>query len=221
MGDAQEEDAREAGRLSVLVALHNEPVRRGICSMLEAVPSVDTVLSTAETRTAVTLLEEERPDILLVRGKGEMATSLIDMAKPLGSRVLLLLEKSDSEAVNEATMVMTDGFILQNELTLEVLGDTFVRLLNDEFPIPASLGRSLMARARESATGEASRVALLTPREQEVLRLLAMGLSNKQIARRLTISEHGVKRHVTNILAKLNCPNRTMAVAVALREGLV
>jgi DNA-binding NarL/FixJ family response regulator len=61
----------------------------------------------------------------------------------------------------------------------------------------------------------------LTPREQAALALLVQGLSNKQIARRLTISEHGAKRHVANLLAKLNCPNRTMAAVVAVREGLL
>src|SRR5437868_6258491 len=56
----------------------------------------------------------------------------------------------------------------------------------------------------------------LTPREHEVLSLLTEGLGNKQIARAIGISEHGVKRHVTNLLAKLNCPNHTLAVARAL-----
>ncbi|MFD0626787.1 response regulator transcription factor [Streptomyces sanglieri] len=62
---------------------------------------------------------------------------------------------------------------------------------------------------------------LTHPREQQVLALLAQGFSNKQIARRIGISEHGAKRHVTNLLAKLNSPNRTLAVALALQEGLV
>jgi DNA-binding NarL/FixJ family response regulator len=62
---------------------------------------------------------------------------------------------------------------------------------------------------------------LLTVREHEVLGLLAQGLSNKQIGRRLGISEHGVKRHVTRLLAKLNSPNRTFAVARALSEGII
>ncbi|MCI4066752.1 LuxR C-terminal-related transcriptional regulator [Micromonospora sp. R77] len=62
---------------------------------------------------------------------------------------------------------------------------------------------------------------MLTPRERQALKLLAEGLSNKQIARRLGISEHGAKRHVGNVLAKLNCPNRTVAVTVALNHGLL
>jgi DNA-binding CsgD family transcriptional regulator len=66
-----------------------------------------------------------------------------------------------------------------------------------------------------------ARPVSLTIREHDVLALLAHGLSNKQIARRLMISEHGVKRHVTNLLAKLNSPNRTFAVATALQAGLI
>ncbi|MFI8951791.1 response regulator transcription factor [Streptomyces sp. NPDC053750] len=63
--------------------------------------------------------------------------------------------------------------------------------------------------------------ALLTPRELEVLHLVAEGLSNKQAARRLQISEHGVKRLVGNVLARLNCPNRTLAVVRAMEDGLL
>ena len=62
---------------------------------------------------------------------------------------------------------------------------------------------------------------MFTPREQQTLALLVEGLPNKQIARRLGISEHGAKRNVANILAKLNVPNRTLAAAKAVRDGLV
>ncbi|WP_307961982.1 response regulator transcription factor [Salinispora arenicola] len=62
---------------------------------------------------------------------------------------------------------------------------------------------------------------LLTPREHEVLQLLSAGLTNKQIARHLQISDHGAKRHVANVLAKMNCPNRTHAAAYALQHGLL
>ncbi|MFE4519574.1 response regulator transcription factor, partial [Kitasatospora sp. NPDC056783] len=61
----------------------------------------------------------------------------------------------------------------------------------------------------------------LTARELEVLHLVAQGLSNKQVSRELQISEHGVKRHVGNVLTKLNCPNRTLAVVRALEDGLI
>jgi two-component system, NarL family, nitrate/nitrite response regulator NarL len=67
----------------------------------------------------------------------------------------------------------------------------------------------------------ATRPTALTAREQEVLSLLARGLVNKQIARSLRISEHGAKRLVGSVLTKLSCSNRTLAVAVALREGLL
>ncbi|MFK0156900.1 response regulator transcription factor [Streptomyces sp. NPDC090499] len=63
--------------------------------------------------------------------------------------------------------------------------------------------------------------ATLTPRELQVLRLVAQGLSNKQVSRQLQISEHGVKQLVGNVLAKLNCPNRTLAVVRAMEDGLL
>ncbi len=78
----------------------------------------------------------------------------------------------------------------------------------------------IASQGREEEREARANIEQLTRREREVLQALSEGLSNKQIARRMAISEHGAKRHVANIMAKLNCPNRTLAVSKALREGL-
>jgi DNA-binding NarL/FixJ family response regulator len=93
------------------------------------------------------------------------------------------------------------------------------RLAAGDMLLPSGLARALMTRV--AGTARPTSPICLTSREHEVLGLLAQGMSNKQIARRMDISEHGVKRHVTNLLAKLNAPNRTLAVAVALQDGLI
>lgn len=111
-----------------------------------------------------------------------------------------------------------DGFLCEPGLTAEGLVHTFAQLRRGEIPIPANVMRELLSRANPQ---RAHCSAQLTEREMEVLGLLAEGMSNKQIARRLAISEHGAKRHVANVLAKMNCPNRTLAVAVAMRAGLL
>jgi DNA-binding NarL/FixJ family response regulator len=87
--------------------------------------------------------------------------------------------------------------------------------------MPAKLARELLAHARGKEARPRSRPVILTPREQQALSLLTQGMSNREIARRLGISEHGAKRHVANVLAKLNCPNRTLAAAMAIQDELL
>jgi DNA-binding NarL/FixJ family response regulator len=114
-----------------------------------------------------------------------------------------------------------DGFLLLDELTLISLEDALGRLSRNEMPLPSRLAKQLLSQVRRRSPDQHNRQVLLTPRERQTLAFLVRGLSNKQIARRLTLSEHGAKRHVANVLAKLNSPNRTFAVTVALKEGLL
>lgn len=208
-------------RTSVLVVLEGELVRCGVFNLLRNVPSVAQVWSCSGPVAARELLMEHRPDIVVCHGSSELAPALIQQAEAFDARVLLLLEDLRLEAIDEAVMLSSHGFLMQCDLTSASLHEAVTRLARGEMPLPAGLARSLMVRVRGTTGSHSSRKISLTPREQQVLSLLAQGLSNKQIARRLTISEHGVKRHVTNLLAKLNSPNRTLAVALALQEGLV
>jgi DNA-binding NarL/FixJ family response regulator len=94
------------------------------------------------------------------------------------------------------------------------------RLLELGADAEAARARSLL-EALTPATGGRSSLPNVTPREREVLRLLVEGLTNRQIAERLVVSEHTVHRHVTNILRKLDLPSRTAAAAYAVRSGLL
>ncbi|MFE5810711.1 MULTISPECIES: response regulator transcription factor [unclassified Streptomyces] len=213
--------ANPLARSSVLVVLESELLRCGVFNLLQNIPSVGPVWSCSGPVAARGLLSEHRPDIVVCHGSGELAPVLIQEAEAFDARVLLLLEDLRLEAIDEAVMLSSSGFLMQSELTSAGLHEAVTQLERGEMPLPTGLARSLMVRVRGTHTSHSSRKISLTPREQQVLSLLAQGLSNKQIARRLTISEHGVKRHVTNLLAKLNSPNRTLAVALALQEGLV
>ena len=103
---------------------------------------------------------------------------------------------------------------------LSGLDNAILRLMQGEMPVPTEVARELLASARRGDTLRTGGV-VLTPRERQALNLMACGLGNKQIARELGISPHGAKRHVSNVLAKLNSPNRTSAVAKAMRDGLL
>ncbi|WP_328941205.1 response regulator transcription factor [Streptomyces sp. NBC_00250] len=138
-----------------------------------------------------------------------------------GVKVLFLLESAAQHMIARAACLPVDGFLIQSELTGNTLDDAIRRISDGEISMPSTLARELLSQVRDRGTVKSPRPVSLTPREQQVLSLVADGLSNKQIARRLGISEHGAKRHVANVLAKLNSPNRTLAVVTALKEGLL
>jgi two-component system, NarL family, nitrate/nitrite response regulator NarL len=163
-------------------------------------------------------------DILILRFgdlDADVAEKLAREAWGRGKKVLLLLNQDHEDMLDIITTIPSNGFLVQDELTSASLAATITRVTAGDTPMPAMLANRLLTRAREGSLKAAPVGSNLTPRERQVLELLVEGLSNKQIARRLYISQHGVKRLVSNVLAKLNCPNRTQAVAVALTDGIL
>ena len=207
----------------VMVAMRKGVLRLGIERMLHT-------LGIADTRSAVDL----RSGLELAAAEGRLVIALADeidtalaghvrAAENAGVNILLLLDETYdlsrlSRMVSESGM-RGAGFLTVGDLSEESLGHSLARISGGEVPMPADLTRTLLTLAGQGARPAISRPRL-TPREQQVLVLMVDGLSNKQIARRLHISDHGAKKFVANILAKLDCANRTHAVARALREGL-
>ncbi|MBR7832506.1 response regulator transcription factor [Actinospica durhamensis] len=207
-------------QVTLLVVIANELLRHGLISMLRGVKTVAAVTACGDEHEALELLARQRPGIVVCRACDPCAGPVAAAVRGHGARLLLLLEDLELGAVDETTMLAAQGFLIQREATLDRLRESVDRLAAGEISIPAGLARALITRGVGVGAGHARGLSL-TAREHQVLSLLAQGLSNKQIARRLTISEHGVKRHVTNLLAKMDSPNRTLAVATALRQGLV
>ncbi|MGA8117017.1 MAG: LuxR C-terminal-related transcriptional regulator, partial [Actinocatenispora sp.] len=112
------------------------------------------------------------------------------------------------------------GYLLRQDLTSVGLTGIFRRLLGGEFPVPSSCVRELLAGPRELPVPGVPGVDRLTEREHAVLAQLVKGLSNHQIARAMKISVHGVKRHVSNLLVKFDCSNRTEVALAAARLGM-
>jgi len=206
----------------VVVALDDHVTRTGICTMLEQVPVVRTAVSCESLDEAIQALAVCGSCVLVLPcvEPESQVERLADLASANGTRILILLEDGDLECIGRSMSIEPDGFLLRSELTLEVLWDTLVRLVRHELPVPRVVVRSLLTREGIQSSPHRSRV-LLTGRERQTLELLVEGFSNKQIARRLGISDNSAKRYVANVLAKLNCPNRTSAVAWALKSGLV
>lgn len=213
--------------VSVAVAVRSELKRYGVERMLASPEFRDRIELCASVTTLAEMDGPDDPDVIVVE-LAEIADPAarepVVMARERGARILALLEDGDEEIVATCAHAQADGFAYGAQIDTRSLCHALIRVSKGEMSMPSGLTRQLLARLRGQArqTGEAGRPqARITAREHQVLALLADGLSNKQIARSLDVSEHNVKRLVASILAKLNCPNRTLAVATALQRGYV
>jgi len=167
---------------------------------------------------------DQRPDVLIL-GLDGIAIKVIDNvareAGRQGAKVLLLLAQAQEEMLDIIAAIPSNGFLIQHELSSDSLATALAGVAVGDTAVPPSMAQRLLTRARAGALAASPMTPNLTPRERDVLELLVAGLSNKQIARRLNISQHGVKRLVSNVLAKLGCPNRTLAVALAITERIL
>lgn len=213
----------EQARWRVLVSVADELIRCGVSQLLSELPVVASVAESPAPEATSTLLAETEYDVVIVSADGaiDVTGAIVRTAARRETSSLLLLRQVEDALEPEVSGLPVDGFLLESGLSRSVLAEALQKLGRGDMPIPSTLARRIFDELHSSARGRPDTLFMLTPRERQALGLLAEGLSNKQIARRLEISEHGAKRHVSNVLAKLNCPNRTVAVTVALNHGLL
>jgi NarL family two-component system response regulator LiaR len=204
----------------VLVSPYALP-RLGMARLLESIEGVAVVAHAASASDGRRLAEEYGPDVMVVDGElaateGMRFVEDVKRTAPT-TRVLVLAERAAQMQVESALEAGTDGYTLK-DISVAELAEALERIAGGDtvlHPEAASvLARRLAANGKE-------RPNALTPRQREILRLLASGLENKQIARRLGIGVHTVKTHVSRVLQKLGATSRTEAVVVALRDRLI
>lgn len=211
---------RERG-LRAVIAVPSGVTQCGLETMFRSLRIVDEVRTVEGADQAMAELRTRAFELLVVSVDmiADDYRALWKAVQDTDVKLLLVLRGAESEDLERAALLHADGYVVETGLTTATLEETVGRMVDGEMFLPATVVRGLLNRLRKHDEGYPSR-SLLTKRENQALRLLVDGLSNKQIATRLGISEHGAKRHVANLLAKLNCPNRTLAVALAVREGL-
>ena len=217
------------GRVSIVVADDHEVVRAGFAAMLDTQPDF-TVLGTAsDGAEAVRICRELRPDVALMDVRmpgvdGIEATRQLAGHGTDGPRVLILTTFDLDDYVYDALCAGASGFLLK-DVTAERLFDAVRVVAAGEALLAPAVTRRLIsefARMRpRQDTPSAATLASLTPRETQVLRLVAEGLSNPEIAARLVVTEETVKTHVSRVLSKLGLRDRTQAVVTAYESGLV
>ena len=196
--------------------------RRELTALLEYAPDVEVV----GTASSLEGSEEdwEELDVLLIRDSSESANELFDSLEDCGlvrqPPVLLLLEQATQNKVNRAIQLGIRGVLPADVAAVQLISAVVAVAKGLVVLQPGEL--ALAAASTRTRNGEAAELfEPLTPREKEVLEMLASGLGNKQIAAHLKISEHTAKFHVASILGKLGASSRTEAVSLGLRRGLI
>jgi DNA-binding NarL/FixJ family response regulator len=212
--------------IRVLLADDQQLVRGGFRMILRAESDIDVVGEAADGAEAVALAGELAPDVVLMdvrmpKMDGIEATSRIIDGREDAPRVLVLTTFDLDEYVYEALRAGASGFLLKDAPEEQLVSG--IRIVADGGSLFApAVTRRLIERFAGAAPLEAPpALAELTSRELEVLRLLARGLSNAEVAVELVVSEHTAKTHVAHILNKLDLRDRVQAVVLAYESGIV
>jgi DNA-binding NarL/FixJ family response regulator len=212
------------GAIRVLVADDQRVVREGLALVLGLMPGVEVVGAAGDGSEAVSLAEQLEPDIVLMdlrmpRCDGVEATRRLRARWP-GIRVIVLTTYSDDRSVLDALRAGARGYLTKDAGSAEIR-QALHQVLNDQAVVdPAVQHHLLDAIVTTAAPATPALPDGLTPREAEVLTLIAAGLTNQEIAARLVISEGTVKSHINHLLPKIDARDRAQAVAYAYRNGL-
>ncbi|MFI5609896.1 response regulator [Amycolatopsis sp. NPDC051903] len=209
--------------LRVVLADDQAVVREGLVTLLGLLPGVEVVGAAADGDAALELVAQHHPDVLLVdlrmpRRDGVETTQLVRERHP-STEVVVLTTYTDDESLLGALRAGARGF-----LTKDADAEAIARALRSAAAGQSTVDGELQQRLVDAATRRnpvrTHEVEGLTAREIEVLRLIAAGLSNTEIARELVVSEATVKTHVNHLFSKAGLRDRAQAVAFAYRAGI-
>jgi DNA-binding NarL/FixJ family response regulator len=218
-----------SGAIRVLVVDDHDLFRAGLASVLASHQDIEVVAQASGGKMGIRLARELRPDVVLMDLRmpdvdGPAATHAILENKP-STRVLALTVASDEADVAAAIVAGACGYLLKDSPIDDVVEAVRAAARGVAWLAPraaeALLDRIRRDYAEPQVASELELEQELSPRELEVLQLVARGLDNSEIAEELSISPRTAKNHVSNILSKLEVPNRIQAATYAVRAGLV
>ena len=213
--------------IRTLVVDDQQVVREGFAALLGTQADMTVVAIAADGAEAVTLCADHHPDVVLMdvrmpRMDGIEATREIAAASENGPRILILTTFDLDDYVYDALQAGASGFLLK-DVPAETLFEAVRVIAGGEALLAPAITRRLIAEFARLRPRQVRPAALseLTRRETEILGLVAEGLSNREIAERLVLSDETVKTHVSHVLRKLGLRDRAQAVVVAYETGLV
>ncbi|MCX4749865.1 response regulator transcription factor [Kitasatospora sp. NBC_01287] len=217
-----------AAPIRVVIADDERLVRLGLRVVIDAEPDLTVVGEAADGSAVLPLVRETRPDVVLMDVRmpevdGIRATTLVLDSLPEPPRVLVVTTFENDDYVYQALRAGAAGFLLKRARAAELVQAVRLVARGDSLLYPAAIRELAAGRPRPGA-GRADGpgpIARLTERESQVLRLMATGRNNAEIADHLVLSPETVKSHVGNVLAKLGARDRTQAVITAYECGFV
>ena len=209
--------------VTILIVDDHEVVRNGIRAYLETLKEFQVVGEAACGEEAVRLVRDLIPDVVLMDlimpgMDGIETTREVKKVSPR-TQVVVLTSYHEDEHIFPALKAGAISYVLK-DMKMDKLAETIQRAVNNEVTLHPLVAARVLRNLRGDSEEE-SFFADLTEREQDVLRLIANGLSNNQIAEQLVISENTVKGHVSNILSKLHLADRTQVAVYAWQKGIV
>jgi two-component system NarL family response regulator len=201
--------------ITVLIADDHPVVREGIAAMLSRRPDMDVIAEVGDGQQAIDAYTELHPDVVLMDLRMPTVSGVEAIrairASDEAARVIVLTTFDGDEDIYRALQAGAMAYLLKGTPREELL-ETVRAVAAGERRIPPEVAAKLAERMT---------IPDITPREAEVLRLIAEGMTNRAIGQALSITEGTVKAHVNNILTKLNANDRTQAVTIALQRGII
>jgi DNA-binding NarL/FixJ family response regulator len=211
--------------IRVLVADDEELVRTGLRLILDTEPDIEVVAEASNGRQAVDMAKALRPDVVLLDIRMPELDGLEATRQLLGDqatcRVVILTTFDLDQYVYEALQAGASGFLLKDTPAHQLVTAIRAAAAGDALLAPSVTRRLITEFTRRGPRATPAALQAVTDRELDVLRLLARGLSNAEIAKELYIGEGTVKTHVARLLAKLGVRDRVQAVVLAYQSGLV
>ncbi|MFG2496868.1 response regulator [Streptomyces sp. NPDC048441] len=225
--DDRPEECADDRPITLLIVDDDELTRTGLRALLSAKPDLDVVGEAADGSEVLSLVTELRPDVVLMDVRmpevnGIEATRRLraaDLDHP--PKVVVITTFENDAYVYDALRAGASGFIRKRAPSRQIAHAIRLVATGDSVLFPDVVRELAAEQPRRPDARTASRTASLTPREIEIVGLMAQGLSNRETATRLHLSLETVKTHVGNVLTKLDASNRTQAVILAYEAGLV
>lgn len=213
-----------AERISVILVDDHEVVRNGMRSYLKTTADFDVIGEAASGEEAIQLVTEHIPDVVLMDVimpgmDGVVTTREIKKISPR-TQVVVLTSFHDDDLIFPALKAGAIAYILK-DMKMDKLVDALRRAINGEVTLHPLIANRVLQNLRGENSEEPSFYTDLTERELDVLKLIAKGMTNSQIAEQLVITENTVKGHVSNIISKLHVADRTQVAVYAWQKGIV